>query len=58
MLSVTAAVAPWFEPGNKWGGGGYLKVHQSVGSSIDWYNIQFYNRKLYLRFVLPQSLKL
>ncbi|KAJ6581491.1 glycoside hydrolase [Mycena capillaripes] len=38
-----APVAPWFSP-NKWGGGGYLKVHQSVGSLIDWYNIQFYNR--------------
>ncbi|KAJ7760581.1 glycoside hydrolase superfamily [Mycena metata] len=23
-----------------WGGGGYLKVHQSVGNLIDWYNIQ------------------
>ena len=24
-----------------------LKVHQNVGSLIDWYNIQFYNRKPY-----------
>ncbi|KXN87412.1 hypothetical protein AN958_08843 [Leucoagaricus sp. SymC.cos] len=38
-----APVAPWFSP-NKWGGGGYLKVHQSVGSMIDWYNVQFYNQ--------------
>ncbi|EIM84114.1 chitinase, partial [Stereum hirsutum FP-91666 SS1] len=38
-----APLAPWFAP-NKWGGGGYLKVHQSVGSQIDWYNIQFYNQ--------------
>ncbi|KAJ6518811.1 glycoside hydrolase family 18 protein [Mycena sanguinolenta] len=38
-----APVAPWFSP-NTWGGGGYLKVHQSVGSLIDWYNIQFYNQ--------------
>ncbi|KAJ7180661.1 glycoside hydrolase family 18 protein [Mycena filopes] len=38
-----APVAPWFSP-SKWGGGGYLKVHQSVGNLIDWYNIQFYNQ--------------
>ncbi|KAJ3483841.1 hypothetical protein NLI96_g6045 [Meripilus lineatus] len=30
-----APVAPWFSP-NIWGGGGYLKVHNTVGSSIDW----------------------
>ncbi|KAF8966247.1 hypothetical protein BDZ97DRAFT_1756668 [Flammula alnicola] len=34
-----APVAPWFSP-NKFGGGGYLKVHQTVGNMIDWYNIQ------------------
>lgn len=28
-----------FSP-SKWGGGGYLKVHNSVGSLIDWYNVQ------------------
>ncbi|KAJ7823011.1 glycoside hydrolase family 18 protein [Mycena leptocephala] len=28
-----------FSP-NVWGGGGYLKVHASVGSLIDWYNVQ------------------
>ncbi|KAF8120585.1 glycoside hydrolase family 18 protein [Boletus edulis] len=39
-----APVAPWFSP-NIWGGGGYLHVHQTVGNLIDWYNIQFYNRK-------------
>ncbi|KAJ7934955.1 glycoside hydrolase family 18 protein [Mycena leptocephala] len=38
-----APVAPWFSP-NVWGGGGYLKVHASVGSLIDWYNVQFYNQ--------------
>lgn len=38
-----APVAPWFTP-NRWTGGGYLKVHQQVGSLIDWYNIQFYNQ--------------
>lgn len=38
-----APLAPWFSP-SIWGGGGYLKVHESVGSLIDWYNVQFYNR--------------
>ncbi|VDC02895.1 unnamed protein product, partial [Peniophora sp. CBMAI 1063] len=37
-----APVAPWFKAG--YAGGGYLAVHQSVGSMIDWYNIQFYNQ--------------
>jgi chitinase len=39
-----APVAPWFQPGSRWPGGGYLKVHSQVGSLIDWYNIQFYNQ--------------
>ncbi|KAJ3483843.1 hypothetical protein NLI96_g6047 [Meripilus lineatus] len=34
-----APVAAWFSP-KIWGGGGYLKVHSTVGSSIDW----FYNQ--------------
>ncbi|KAJ7760585.1 glycoside hydrolase family 18 protein [Mycena metata] len=38
-----APVAPWFSP-TIWGGGGYLKVHKSVGNLIDWYNVQFYNQ--------------
>ncbi|KAJ7446727.1 glycoside hydrolase family 18 protein [Mycena latifolia] len=38
-----APVAPWFSP-SLWGGGGYLKVHASVGNLIDWYNVQFYNQ--------------
>ncbi|KAF9475015.1 glycoside hydrolase [Pholiota conissans] len=42
-LLTHAPVAPWFSP-NRWGGGGYLKVHSSVGSLIDWYNVQFYNQ--------------
>ncbi|KAF4610765.1 hypothetical protein D9613_006970 [Agrocybe pediades] len=42
-LLTHAPVAPWFSP-SKWGGGGYLKVHSTVGSLIDWYNIQFYNQ--------------
>ncbi|KAG5644170.1 hypothetical protein DXG03_009011 [Asterophora parasitica] len=41
-LLTHAPVAPWFSPG-KFGGGAYLKVHKTVGSLIDWYNIQFYN---------------
>ncbi|TFY60415.1 hypothetical protein EVG20_g7424 [Dentipellis fragilis] len=38
-----APVAPWFEP-NVWSGGGYLAIDKSVGSLIDWYNVQFYNQ--------------
>eukprot|EP00484_Ammonia_sp_Unknown_P001358 CAMPEP_0197022432 /NCGR_PEP_ID=MMETSP1384-20130603/3314_1 /TAXON_ID=29189 /ORGANISM="Ammonia sp." /LENGTH=570 /DNA_ID=CAMNT_0042450477 /DNA_START=78 /DNA_END=1790 /DNA_ORIENTATION=+ len=29
---------------NIYTGGGYLAVHQSCGSNIDWYNVQFYNQ--------------
>ena len=42
-LTVSTAVAPWFEKGYQ--GGGYLEVDSQVGSLIDWYNIQFYNQK-------------
>ncbi|EGN97707.1 glycoside hydrolase family 18 protein [Serpula lacrymans var. lacrymans S7.3] len=42
-LLTHAPVAPWFSPGI-WGGGGYLLVDQTVGSMIDWYNVQFYNQ--------------
>ncbi|KAM5534676.1 hypothetical protein V8D89_011688 [Ganoderma adspersum] len=38
-----APVAPWFTPSH-YPGGGYLKVNKEVGSSIDWYNVQFYNQ--------------
>jgi len=38
-----APVAPWFSP-TMWSGGGYLAVDKSVGSLIDWYNVQFYNQ--------------
>ncbi|TFY79025.1 hypothetical protein EWM64_g4988, partial [Hericium alpestre] len=41
-----APVAPWFEA-NRWGGGGYLAIDKSVGSLIDWYNVQFYNQATY-----------
>lgn len=47
LLTVILALAPWFEPGSKWGGGGYLAVDKNVGSLVDWYNVQFYNRKIY-----------
>lgn len=43
-LNVLIALAPWFQPGGRWGGGGYLKVDSSVGSLVDFYNVQFYNR--------------
>ncbi|CAL1715059.1 unnamed protein product [Somion occarium] len=43
FILTHAPVAPWFAP-TGWGGGGYLRVHQEVGSLIDWYNIQFYNQ--------------
>ncbi|TCD71831.1 hypothetical protein EIP91_003174 [Steccherinum ochraceum] len=46
FIITHAPVAPWFSP-NIWGGGGYLRVHQSVGSLIDWYNVQFYNQNDY-----------
>jgi hypothetical protein len=61
-LRCHTAVAPWFSP--IYANGAYLAVHKSVGSLIDWYNIQvrcsnditkqnltsqqFYNRKITL----------
>ena len=39
-----APVAPWFSPG-KYQNGAYLTIDRTVGALIDWYNIQFYNRK-------------
>ncbi|EJD40309.1 glycoside hydrolase [Auricularia subglabra TFB-10046 SS5] len=44
FIITHAPLAPWFQPGEKWKGGGYLKVHQAVGDLIDWYNMQFYNQ--------------
>ncbi|KAF8869289.1 hypothetical protein CPB84DRAFT_1027112 [Gymnopilus junonius] len=60
-LITHAPVAPWFSP-PKWRGGGYLKIHSSVGSLIDWYNIQFYNLKssavnIFSRILIPESNK-
>jgi chitinase len=57
VLTVIIALAPWFEPNGRWGGGGMLKVDSSVGSLIDWYNVQFYNRKPHLCIIPPPSLK-
>ncbi|KAF9223993.1 glycoside hydrolase family 18 protein [Gyrodon lividus] len=37
-----APVAPWFS--TSYTSGAYLAVDKSVGSMIDWYNIQFYNQ--------------
>lgn len=37
-----APVAPWFSP--IYASGAYLEVDQTVGSLIDWYNVQFYNQ--------------
>ncbi|EIW79362.1 glycoside hydrolase family 18 protein [Coniophora puteana RWD-64-598 SS2] len=37
-----APVAPWFS--SKYTSGAYRKVHENVGSKIDWYNVQFYNQ--------------
>lgn len=35
-----------------WGGGGYLKIDSVVGNLIDWYNVQFYNRKFFSKLVI------
>jgi len=52
-----APVAPWFSP--IYPNGAYLTVHEQVGSLIDWYNIQFYNRThkqlLQLSVAIPNS---
>ncbi|CAD6569884.1 MAG: hypothetical protein TREMPRED_005496 [Tremellales sp. Tagirdzhanova-0007] len=39
-----APVAPWFTSANDYASGAYVKVHQAVGHTIDFYNIQFYNQ--------------
>ncbi|KAJ3795919.1 putative chitinase [Lentinula aff. detonsa] len=38
-----APLAPWFSASH-YKTGAYTKVHQEVGSKIDWYNIQYYNQ--------------
>ncbi|KAI0708845.1 glycoside hydrolase [Cerioporus squamosus] len=44
FILTHAPVAPWFSVSNIFAGGAYLKVDQTVGSLIDWYNVQFYNQ--------------
>ncbi len=44
FILTHAPVGPWFQP-NFCPGGCYLTVDKTVGSLIDWYNIQFYNRE-------------
>ncbi|KAL1943057.1 hypothetical protein VTO73DRAFT_4728 [Trametes versicolor] len=39
-----APVAPWFSVNKLFSAGAYLKVDQTVGDLIDWYNVQFYNQ--------------
>jgi len=39
-----APQAPWFTTNGQYSGGGYLKIHEQVGSGIDFYNVQFYNQ--------------
>ncbi|KAG5649610.1 hypothetical protein H0H81_002855 [Sphagnurus paluster] len=48
-LLTHAPVAPWFSPAYK--PGAYRKVHKTVGDLIDWYNIQFYNRKEQIHYL-------
>jgi chitinase len=39
-----APVAPWFTSAAVYQSGAYVAVHQAVGDSIDFYNVQFYNQ--------------
>ncbi|KAM0752714.1 glycoside hydrolase [Meredithblackwellia eburnea MCA 4105] len=40
-----APLAPWFSTATSISpGGGYMKIHKSVGSLIDFYNVQLYNQ--------------
>lgn len=39
-----APVAPWFTSLNVYQSGAYVNIHKQVGSTIDFYNIQFYNQ--------------
>ncbi|KAJ3983144.1 putative chitinase [Lentinula detonsa] len=39
-----APMAPWMGSGTQWTSGAYVTVNTKVGSSIDWYNTQFYNQ--------------
>ncbi|XAO25541.1 hypothetical protein I312_104369 [Cryptococcus bacillisporus CA1280] len=39
-----APVAPWFTSANDYADGSYVSIHQQVGGTIDFYNVQFYNQ--------------
>lgn len=39
-----APVAPWFTSANDYADGSYVTIHQQVGDTIDFYNVQFYNQ--------------
>lgn len=43
ILRDFTAIAPWFIPTKP--GGGFLRINKEVGDLVDWYNMQFYNRK-------------
>lgn len=38
-----APQAPWFTSASSYNGG-YVKIHEQVGSGIDFYNVQYYNQ--------------
>lgn len=39
-----APVAPWFTSAKYYADGSYVAIHQQVGDTIDFYNVQFYNQ--------------
>ncbi|ODO00677.1 hypothetical protein L198_03002 [Cryptococcus wingfieldii CBS 7118] len=39
-----APVAPWFTSASDYSDGSYVTVHQSVGDTIDFYSVQYYNQ--------------
>ncbi|TYJ54692.1 hypothetical protein B9479_004631 [Cryptococcus floricola] len=39
-----APVAPWFTSASDYSDGAYVTVHQSVGDTIDFYSVQYYNQ--------------
>ncbi|WWD20162.1 hypothetical protein CI109_104638 [Kwoniella shandongensis] len=39
-----APVAPWFTSAADYSDGAYTAIHQQVGDTIDFYNVQFYNQ--------------
>lgn len=39
-----APVAPWFTSASDYSSGAYVSIHQAVGDTIDFYNVQYYNQ--------------